>query len=558
MPKMTGAQYLAESLKGYGVTHIFFVPTILSTMLAQIDQRGIDIARILTHGEKAAAYMADGYARASGRPGICMSQIVGGVNLAAGLRDAWLACTPLIAFSGGSEPGTRYRNAYQEVEDISAFDPVTKFNAYVDSVERFPDLLRQAFRAATSGTPGPVHLRFKGNLGQIEQREADLELIVEEQFSSVPPYRPEPESEPIARAVKVLEAAKKPVIISGGGVRTSGAGAEIVALAEKLQIPIANSMNGKDTVPGNHPLALGAVGSYPRPCANQLVREADLVFFVGTQTGGMVTHFWSVPPIGTPAIQLDIDPEELGRNYPLQASILGDAKVSLRKLIDAADASTASSRKEWVEHCQNVVAGWRAELAPLLNSDDTPIRPERICQTFTDFLPSDAIVVADTGHSGMWTGGYLDLNSPDQSYMRAAGHLGWGFPASLGAKCGAPDRPVVLFTGDAGFWYHLSELETAVRWKINTILMVNNNSSQNQETAIFDKAYGGKQPESGHELWHFRKTNFKTIAESMGASAIRVEKPGELQGALEQALAIKDGPVVLDVVTDIEALAPRP
>ena len=558
MPKMTGAQFLSDTLKGYGVTHIFFVPTILSHMLARIDKSGSNIARVLTHGEKAAAYMADGYARASGRPGLCMAQIVGGVNLAAGLRDAWLACTPIIAFSGGTTPAERYRNSYQEVEDISAFDPVTKFNAHVDSVERFPDLLRQAFRAATSGTPGPVHLRFAGNLGQVEQQEADLEVIVEEQFSRVPPYRPEPDGESVARAARLLAAAKKPVIVSGGGVRTSGAGAEIVELAEKLQIPIATSMNGKDTVSGNHPLAIGTSGSYPRRTANQLVREADLVFFAGTQTGGMVTHFWSVPPIGTPAIQLDIDPEELGRNYPLQASIMGDAKVSLRKLIDAADASTAPLRKEWVEHCQGMVAEWRAEAAPLLNSDSTPIRPERICQVFSDFLPSDAIVVADTGHSGMWTGGYLDLNSPDQSFMRAAGHLGWGFPASLGAKCGATDRPVVLFTGDAGFWYHIAEIETAVRWGINTIIMVNNNGSQNQETKIFDEAYGGKQPESGHDLWHFGKTNFKAIAESMGAAAIRVEKPGELQGALEQALEIKKGPVILDVVTDIEALAPRP
>ncbi len=536
MPKMTGAQFIADAMKAYGVTHIFFVPTILSHSLAQMDQRNSGIARVLTHGEKAAAYMADGYARASGRPGVCMSQIVGGVNLAAGLRDAWLACTPLIAFSGGTTPDARYRNAYQEVEDISAFDPVTKFNACVDSIERFPDLLRQAFRAATSGTPGPVHLRFAGNLGQVEQQEADLEIILEEQFTSVPAYRPAPEAANIAEAARVLTAAKKPVIISGGGVRTSGAGAEIIALAEKLQIPIATSMNGKDTVPGNHPLSIGVAGSYPRATANRLVREADLVFFAGTQTGGMVTHFWSVPPIGTPAIQLDIDPEELGRNYPLKASILGDAKVSLRMLIDAADGATATSRKDWIAHCQEAVTNWRSEWAPLLNSDDTPIRPERIMQTLTDHLPSDAIVVADTGHSGMWTGGYLDLNSPDQSFMRAAGHLGWGFPASLGAKCGAPDRPVVLFTGDAGFWYHIGEIETAVRWGIHTVVIVTNNGSQNQETMIFDKAYGGKQPESGHELLHFTKTYFKDIAEAMGAKAIRVEKPGELQGALEQAL----------------------
>ncbi len=548
----------ADMMKAYGVTHIFFVPTILSHSLAQMDKKKTGIARILTHGEKAAAYMADGYARSSGRPGICMSQIVGGVNLAAGLRDARLACSPVIAISGGTTPSIRYRNAYQEIEDITAFDPVTKFNACVDSVERFPDLIRQAFRTATSGAPGPVHLRFAGNLGQVEQDEADVELMVEERFSRVPPFRPLPEKEDIARAAQLLSQAKKPVIVSGGGVRISGAGVEIVELAETLRIPVATSMNGKDTIPGDHPLSIGVAGSYPRKCANQLLRQADLVFFVGTQTGGMTTHFWTVPPVGTPAIQLDIDPEELGRTYPLLASILGDARVSLRQLIQAVDNETASRRKDWVTNCRRVVKEWREAFSPLLNSESIPIRPERICQTLSDHLPQDAIVVADTGHSGMWTGGYLDLKSPDQSFIRAAGHLGWGFPAAIGAKCGAPDRPVVLFTGDAGFWYHIAEIETAVRWNIHAVFVVNNNSSQNQETKIFDDAYGGKQEGSAHELWHFNKTNFKDIAEAMGAHAIRIEKPGELQAGLEKALEMKDGPVVLDVVTDIEALAPRP
>ena len=554
MPKMSGAQFMADALHAYGVTHIFFVPTILSHSLAQMDERGTGIARVLTHGEKAAAYMADGYARASGRPGVCMAQIVGGVNLAAGLRDAHLACAPLIAFTGGTTPQIRYRNAYQETEDISAFDPVTKFNATVDDVSRFPDLLRQAFRVATSGTPGPVHLRFGGNLGQVEQDVADLELIVEENFRQVPAYRPEPEPESITHALEVIAKAERPIIVAGGGVRTSGANAELVALAEKLQIPVATSMNGKESIPGEHPLSVGVVGSYSRRSANELVSEADLVFFIGTQTGGMTTHFWRVPKIGVKAIQLDIDPEELGRNYPLEASIMGDAKISLGKLIEAAEE--VPERSAWLSRVEGVGAAWRAEFAPLLNSDASPMRPERVCKTLGEHLPSDAIVLADTGHSGMWTGGYLDLKSPDVSFMRAAGHLGWGFPAALGAKCGAPERPVVLFTGDAGFWYHIGEVETAVRWGINAVILVNNNGSQNQETKIFDDAYGGEQRGRAHELWHFNQTNFTEIAKSMGAASIRVEKPGELGSALDQAFSMKDGPVILDVITDIEALAP--
>ena len=313
-------------------------------------------------------------------------------------------------------------------------------------------------------------------------------------------------------------------------------------------------MNGKESIPGDHPLSVGVVGSYSRRSANELVSEADLVFFIGTQTGGMTTHFWRVPKIGVKAVQLDIDPEELGRNYPLEASIIGDAKIALGKLTEAAEE--VPERGAWLSRVEKVSAAWRAEFAPLLNSDASPMRPERVCKTLGEHLPSDAIVLADTGHSGMWTGGYLDLKSPDISFMRAAGHLGWGFPAALGAKCGAPERPVLLFTGDAGFWYHIGEVETAVRWGINAVILVNNNGSQNQETKIFDDAYGGEQRGKAHELWHFNQTNFTDIAKSMGAASIRVEKPGELGSALDQAFSMKAGPVVLDVVTDIEALAP--
>jgi acetolactate synthase-1/2/3 large subunit len=173
----------------------------------------------------------------------------------------------------------------------------------------------------------------------------------------------------------------------------------------------------------------------------------------------------------------------------------------------------------------------------------------------TRHLPNDAIVVVDTGHAGMWMGGMFDLASPRQSYLRSAGHLGWAFPAGLGAKCAAPERPVVTFTGDAGLWYHIAEIETAVRWKINAVTLVNNNSSGNQSKRGFDRAYGGEQTEQARELWNYSHTNFARLAEDMGALGIRVEKPGEIAGALARALEA-GRPAVIDVVTDIDALAP--
>jgi acetolactate synthase-1/2/3 large subunit len=269
----------------------------------------------------------------------------------------------------------------------------------------------------------------------------------------------------------------------------------------------------------------------------------------------MTTHFWAVPKIGTPAIQIDIDPQAIGRNYPLLAGVNGDAKVTLAMMLAAADRGSAAKRKSWTEEAQKMCRDWAAKYQSALTSNAAPIRPERICAELTRHVPDNAIVVVDTGHAGMWMGGMYDLTSPRQSYLRSAGHLGWAFPAGLGAKCACPDRPVVTFTGDAGLWYHIAEIETAARWGINAVTVVNNNASGNQSKRGFDRVYGGTQTEQARELWTFSKVNFARIAEDMGALGMRIEKPGDIGPALTQALAA-NRPVVIDVITDIDALAP--
>ena len=552
--KRTGAEVLADMLAGYGVTHVFMVPAVLRRTFAEMERR-TQIARIHTHGEKSAAYMADGYARACGKPGICMAQVIGALNLAAGLRDAWLAHSPVIAMTGGRDPKTKFRKVYQEIDDVPAFEPVTKMNVTIDDVSRIPDMIRQAFRTATTGAPGPVHLQFRGNEGQVDLDEAEMEAIVETQFAKVPPFRPEPEAAHVKAALDLLQKAERPVIVAGGGVRASGAARELVALAEALQIPVATSLNGKDAIPGTNALSVGVVGSYSRESANRVVNAADLVCFIGSETGGMTTHFWAVPKIGTPAIQIDIEAEALGRNYPLQASVLGDARTVLIKMLGQIDKTTATRRQKWIEQVKSIKSDWAAKYQPLLTSDAVPMNPARICGELTKLVPDDAIVVVDTGHAGMWMGGLYDLRTPQQSYLRSAGHLGWAFPAGMGAKAACPDRPVVVFTGDAGFWYHIAELETAVRWKLNSVTIVNNNGGGNQSKRGFDRAYGGEQTQQARELWTYNPMNFARLAEDMGALGIRVEQPSEFGPALAQALAA-DRPVVIDVATDIEALAP--
>ena len=551
MSMMTGGRFLAETLRGYGVTHAFFVPSVVKS--AMVDMERVGIRRILPHGEKAAAYMADGYARTANRPGICMAQSVGAVNLAAGLQDAYLALSPVIAITGHRQLLHQYRHSYQEIEHMRPFSSVTKYNVVVDSVDQLPFLLRQAFREATSGAPGPVHLDLQGLQGEmVVEAEAELNVIVEETFMCVPAFRPEPEAERVREAARVLSEARRPVIVAGGGVAASGAKQEVVELAKMLSIPVATSLNAKGTIPEDHPLSVGVVGSYSRWCANRVVHEADLVLFIGSHTGSQVTLDWKIPPMGTPVIQIDVDPSELGRSYPNKVSLQGDAKVTVQRLIEALEP--IASRTEWTNRVQQLVGEWRTEAAPLLISDASPLRPERICKEITDYLPPDAVVVSDTGHAGIWTGTMMDMKSPEQSYIRCAGSLGWAFPAALGAKCAAPDRPVLCFTGDGGFWYHIAELETALRYGINTVTVVNNNHSLNQEKRGTDRAYAG-QPGNSDELWHFRDINFANVAESIGCFGIRVERPGELRPALERAFA-SGRPTVVDVASDIEVIAP--
>ena len=554
MPHLTGAQFLADSLHALGVTHVFFVPAILSRTLAELDRR-TPIQRILTHGEKSAVYMADGYARASRRVGVSFAQCIGAANLAAGLRDPYLACSPLVVMTGGPYVESRGRHVYQEIEDYPLFKPLTKYSARVDTLARLPDTLRQAFRAATTGTPGPAHLELAGHMGELEREAADLEVISEPQFGQVPPMRIAADPQAGRAALQLLEAAHRPIIVAGGGARTSDAGAELRELAERLAIPVATSLNAKDLIPGDHPLNVGVVGTYARQSANRTVLAADLVFYIGSQTGSQVTAKWRVPRPGTMVIQLDINPAELGRHYPNRVSLWCDAKLGLRALIESSDAGTAGHRRAWVEQVQTLAREWRAQLAPHIESDAVPIRPERICRELSRHLPDDAIVVSETGHAGMWTGALLDLSRPSQSYIRAAGSLGWGLPAALGAKLAVPQRPVLLFSGDGGFWYHLSELETAVRWNIRAVLLVNNNRSLNMEIDVYKDAYGGQLERNHADLWKFRDVSFAAVAEAIGAKGIHVRKPCEIAGALEQAFAAQ-GPCVVDVASDIEAIAP--
>ena len=550
---MNGAEWLARALAATGTTHVFFVESVLRRTLLQLADLGVK--PILAHSEKAAAYMADGYARIAGLPAVCMAQSVGAANLASGLQDAYLGRSPVIALTGHKEPSFQHRNAYQEIAHAPLFAAVTKFSTPVDSTAELPRLLRHAWRAALADTPRPTHLDFCGLQGDvIELGQTSEPAIVDAEARQIPVHRPVADAADIERAAAALTAARRVAIVAGDGAAASQAGPEILALAEALAAPVATTLGARGIIPTRHRLSAGVAGSYSAPPANRIVHGAELVLFVGCDTGDQVTLNWRVPSPATAVVQIDADPVELGRSYRKTTGLLGDPKATLARLNQVIGRPARDTG--FAEEAARIVADWRATMAPLIESDAVPPRVERLCAEVTRALPSDGILVADTGYSGIWTGTMVELNGAGQTYLRAAGSLGWSFPGSLGAKCAAPGRKVLCFTGDGGFYYHLTELETARRCGIAVTIVVNNNSGFGQNlTGV--RRVAGNRPGRGEELIRFGPTDFTAVARSFGVLGVRVERAPEIAPALAEALRA-DEPVVVDVVTDLEPRAPEP
>jgi acetolactate synthase I/II/III large subunit len=549
---MNGAEWLAQALAGTGMSHVFFVESVMRRTLLALGDLGVK--PILAHSEKAAAYMADGFARVGGRPGVCMAQSVGAANLASGLQDPWLGRSPVIALTGHKEPSFQHRNSYQEIAHAPLFSAVTKFSSPVYTTSELPRLLRHAWRAALADTPRPTHLDFNGLQGDvIELGQTAEPPVIELEPRPIPVHRPVADERDIERAAAILSGARRLVIVAGDGAAASGAGPEVLALAEALAAPVATTLGARGIIPTRHRLSAGVAGSYSAPPANRIVCGADLVLFVGCDTGDQVTLNWRVPALDTRIVQIEADPLEIGRSYPNTTGLVGDPKATLARLVEIVGRPARDT--SFADEAARIVADWRASMTPLVEKAGGPIAVERLCAEITRALPGDGILVADTGYSGIWTGTMIDLNGAGQSYQRAAGSLGWSFPAALGATCAAGPRKVVCFTGDGGFYYHLAELETARRCNIPLTIVVNNNSGFGQNlTGV--RRISGNRPGRGEELIRFGPTDFTAVARSFGVRGIRVEQPGEIAAALQQALAA-DEPVLVDVVTDLEPRAPE-
>lgn len=387
----------------------------------------------------------------------------------------------------------------------------------------------------------------------MEAAESEFDFrYLDQRYFSYPAFRPRADDALVEQAVLELRNAERPVMICGRGTLVSGAWKEVTALAEQLEILVTTTLNGKGSIDDRHPLALGVTGTYRRPFTDAVIAEADLVLYVGGHQGGATTNLRRMPEPGVRAIHIDINPAQPGANYPNVLPLVGDARTVLRQMLEVARSGKRSVHGKWVEKAQERLRVWRESENAHMHSNAIPVRPEQLATELVRACPHDTLFVADTGYVGTWAGVFMDLPA-GKNFLHCEGSLGWAFPAAMGAKAAVPERPVVAFTGDGGFFYHLAEIETAVRNKINLVTVVLNNQAMAFQTHLLRNVW----PDSRNldKLSEFGATNFAGIAREMGARGVRVTDPRDIGKAIRTAID-SNMPAVIDVVIDQAAVAP--
>ena len=537
---------VVAALRAHGVRHVFGICG--SSLVEVLDAMyGLpDLTYVGVRHEQVAAHAADGYARASGGPGVCLATNgPGATNLVTGVACAKACFSPVVVLAGAVMQGQVYRGVFQELDQRALFAPVTKLTIDVPHASRIPDLVTLAFRTAMAGRRGPVALNFPRDL---------LNESVETAGNSPTPAAPSlpgADARAVERAAARLAAAERPVVIAGGGVVWSGATGDLLAVADQLAAPVVTSYGHNDAVPASHPLVLGAVGRAGSPEAAEAVKRADVILAAGTRLGHFTTFFdHRLIPKDAAIVQIEIEEEALGRYYPAAEALHGDAGVVLRQLADALGERAPRDERErrrWAE-AQRTARRERIERDG--RDERVPIKPRRVAWELRQILPRNALVVFDSTAGAGPAHDMLDFHEP-RTLLDSLdwGCVGAGFPTALGARFAAPERPVVCLAGDGGFLMTSQDLETAVRCRVPLVTLVFNNGCWGIEKAYQKHFFGGRYVGAD-----FGNPAFDRYAESFGAVGLRVERPGEIRSALEKALAVTDRPTVIEVVVDPEEL----
>jgi acetolactate synthase-1/2/3 large subunit len=547
MTTVTGAEAAVRMLQHHGVRHIFGLCGDTSLpfydALARLDH-GID--HVLTRDERHAAYMADAYARVTGRVGICEGPSGGGATyIVPGVVEANESSVAMISITSDVPVTARGRYPLTALDQKALFAPLTKWNTVVDEVAGIPHAFRTAFRAATTGRPGATHVGLPYDLQKQTLDSADL--WANAALGSFPAMRTGPDPDAVAACAKAILAAKRPAFVCGGGAIISGATAELRSLAELLDAPVASTVSGHGVLPDDHPLAVGVVGANGGTDETRdAIAAADCVIFLGCRAGSTTTEHGTTPARGTPIVHIDIDPMTVGANYPIEAGMVGDARLCLialgkeiaRQLDGKARKSGAAERLVALRNAK------RAAFDALARSAEMPIRPERVLAAIQAALPACGIVVADPGTPCPYFSGYFNLNSVGRRFItnRAHGALGFALPAAIGAQYGAPLAKVVAVMGDGSFGFAVGELETVARKRLPITFVVFSNSSYGWIKASQKTGYGGR-----YFSVDFDRSDHARIAEAFGIKSWTVRVPDETEPAIRAAMA-HDGPTLVDVV----------
>ena len=548
---MQGARALVKVLAESGVKHIFGLPgdTGMSFCDALHDVQD-RISHVMTRDERSASFMADVYARLSGRLGVCEGPSGGGATyIVPGVAEAHGSAIPLLCLTTDTPVAQQGRGVLTELDQEGLFRPVTKWNTRINVASGIAEVTRRAIRMATTGRPGATHLSLPTD--SLEGETPDSAVYGVPEFGAAPALRTRPDPAMTQRAADALAAAERPVIVAGGGVLTSSAWQELTALAEALNVPVATSINGKGSIAETSPVALGVVGGNGgRPYANACVAEADLVLFVGTRTDSTTTCQWTLPRQvgGSAVVHVDVDPWEIGNNYRLLAGVAGDAKLALADLLAAVDRPALVRARNQARIDGLVVERncfW-ADVDRQAAATSRPIKPALLVRAMRDLLDDDTVIVADPGTPTPYLSAQFEVRRPGRTTVipRAHGGLGYAIPGVVGAAYAADGRTIIGMTGDGSFGMSVGELETITRYGLPVILIQCSNGSfgwikELQHLYHGDRYFGVD----------FDPVDYAAIARGFGLRARKVTDPGEVRHAIAEALA-DGGPYFLDVVTE--------
>ena len=540
---ITGAEAAVEMLKAHGVAIIFGLCGDTSLpfydALARLPH---GMRHILARDERSAAYMADGYARVSGKVGVCEGPSGGGVTyIIPGLAEANESSVPLLCINSDISVGARGRYTLTELDQGALMRPVTKWNTVIDRAEDLPGAFREAFEQITTGRPGAAHIALPFDVQNGAVNRADVHG--EPRFGSCPAERVAPDSDSVQRAARLLRDAARPVFICGGGVIISGAEPELLKLAERLSAPVATTISGKGSIVEHHPLAVGVVGSNGgTPETRSIIDQADCIVFAGCRAGSVTTERWRHPVPGTAKIvHLDVDSAVPGTNYPVEAALIGDAQLALRMLNEAlGDAQRPLETSQVQKAKEQKFAKFQA----LAESPAKPIKPERLVAAMNATLDPDAIVVADAGTPCPYFSAFYEVRGTGRRFFsnRAHGALGYSMAAAMGAHFARPSVKCVSVMGDGSFGFTCGELETAARYRLPITFIVISN-------ATFGWIKAGQRFGYGERYFavDFAVTDHAAVAAAFGVKSWRVTEPDELSKSLKEALA-HGGPSLVDIV----------